>query len=158
MSFRFEHHWIVAILVISLTGRVWWLMGKPYRDREAGLTAGYRRLIRGLLIWGNIPWLIMGAGMLFGGVPSIDHFMDLKSSNPFVLCWLASVGFVWAGGTYWIFARRGAEQLVRHPGLIPFPMVGPFMVKFMWLILCACGALAVVTMLFQATTPLMIQP
>ena len=147
----FKHFWIAFILVTLANGAIWWFRGRPHRERDPALTDGYRSLVRGLITWGNVPWLIMGAGILFGGVPSISHFFNLKSSNPFIIAFYMSIFLIWLAGTYWIFARGGAEQLVRHPGLVQGPLSTPVAVKVLWLACLASGVAAVIIMPFLPT-------
>ena len=63
----FKHFWVAFILMTFLNGAIWWWRGSKHRERDPSLIEGYRSLVRGFVTWGNIPWLIMGAGILFGG-------------------------------------------------------------------------------------------
>jgi hypothetical protein len=74
-----------------VNGAIWWSCGKELREHDPTLTGGYRSLIRGFVTWGNLPCLIMGAGIVFGDVPSIFHYFNPKSSNPFVVAWFGSI-------------------------------------------------------------------
>ena len=85
---------------------------------DPSLAAGYRKLLCGVLIWGNVPWIIMGLGCLVGGVPSVFHYARPRDGNPFVWAFFASGLLILALGTYWLFAAGGAEMIIRHPGLV----------------------------------------
>ena len=153
MPLLFKHFWIAFVLGTFLNGAIWWLRGKPYRERDPSLTEGYRSLVRGFVLWGNLPWLIMGAGILSGSVPSIFHFFDPKSANPFVQAWFGSRFFLWLAGTWWLFARNGAEQLLRHPGLVQPETISPTLLKLFWLVGVAGGVAAVVAMYVGGFAP-----
>jgi hypothetical protein len=86
-------------------------------EENPALEAGYRRLIRWWLIWANLPWLVMGAGIVFGGVPSILHYLS-PVDGPFVLAFYGTIGLQQISAFYWIFFRGGAEDLIDHPGLL----------------------------------------
>ena len=68
------------------------------------------------MIWGNIPWVVMAAGYLFGGVPSLFHYFRPLDGNTFVLAFFASVFFVWTMGTYWLVFGGGAEMIFKPYG------------------------------------------
>ena len=95
------------------------------------------------MLWGNLPWLVMGAGIVFGGVPSIFHYFDPSSANPFVLGWFASVFLIWLAGSYWLFARAGAETLIRHPGLLQPQLDNPALIKGIWVLAMVGGVVGI---------------
>jgi len=146
MDLIFSHFWVAFIVATLLNGGIWWSRSKPYRERDPSLTASYRSIIVGFITWGNIPWVIMGAGIVFGGVPSIFHYFNPRSSNPFVLAWFGSLFFLWLVGTYWLFARGGAEEIVRLPGLIQGNVTSASAIKRTWLLALAGGIAAVTAM------------
>jgi hypothetical protein len=111
------HVWILFLVVNAANGAIWWVRGRPYRERDPSLTEGYRSLIRGWILLGSVPWLIFGAGLELGGLTPWSYFHP-ESSNPYVTAWFGSIVLLWLAGVYWVFARGGAEQLSRHPGLL----------------------------------------
>ena len=145
----FKHFWIAFILMTFLNGAIWWWRGRKDRERDPSLTEGYRALVRGFVTWGNLPWVIMGLGILVGGVPSVFHYFNPRYPNPFVTAFFGSIFLLWGAGTYWLFARGGAEQLARHPGLLQPPVTSPGLIKVFWL-LCLAGGVAGVTGMFIA--------
>jgi len=148
--------WAVCILVMFLNAGIFKFRAKRHIQENPDLADGYRTIIRGWLIYGNIPWIVMGLGSLVGGVPSIDHFFRPRDGNPFVLAFFASVFQLWILSTYWIFFRRGAEMLVDHPGIFNVDFKSPIMVKLFWL-LCLAGGIAGVTMMFIQDIPITTQ-
>jgi hypothetical protein len=145
--FLFKNFWAAFILMTFVNGAIWWRRSREYRERDPSLTEGYRSLIRGYVTWGNIPWVVMGSGILFGGVPSMFHYFNPRYPNPFVAAFFGSIFVLWAAGTYWLFARGGAEQLINHPGLAQPSINSPLIIKVLWL-LCLAGGVAGVTAMF----------
>ena len=64
----FRYGWVLFILVTSLNGAVWWRRGRKYIGETPTLAPGYQRLICGWLIFGNLPWVVMGFGIFYGGL------------------------------------------------------------------------------------------
>jgi hypothetical protein len=153
VSLIFEYFWVAFILTTAANAAIWWSRGKPYRERDASLTEGYRSLVRGFLFWGNVPWFVMGLGILVGSVPTIFHYFNPKSLNPFVLGWFGSIFVLWVLGTHWLFFRGGAEQLIRHPGLIQPQPKSPSAIKNLWLLGLAGGIFAIFMMSTMEFTP-----
>jgi hypothetical protein len=94
----------------------------------------------------------MGAGILFGGVPSMFHFFRPRDGNPFVLAFFASVFLIWILGTFWLLFRGGADMLVKHPGLFNVDFKSPLMLKLFWF-LCLAGGIFGVIMMFTMDVP-----
>jgi hypothetical protein len=143
----FKHFWVAFILMTFVNGAIWWRRSSEYRERDPSLTESYRSLIRGFVTWTNIPWVVMGAGILSGGVPSIFHYFNPSYPSPFVAAFFGSIFLLWVAGTYWLFALGGAEQLVRHPGLVQPSISSPVLIKVLWLV-CLAGGVAGVTAMF----------
>jgi hypothetical protein len=121
------------------------------RDRPE-LAAGYKRLFRGVLFWGNLPWLVMGIGIELGGVPGIFSYFRPRDGNPYVLAWFAGVFAIWILGFRWIFFQRGAEFLVEHPGLLRGDPQSPTAIRFFYCLMLL-GGIAGVTFMFMADIP-----
>lgn len=116
------------------------------------LAAGYRQLFTGVLLWGNLPGLVMGIGIEFGGVHSVFSYFRPRDGNPFVLAWFGVVVALWVLGFYWLFARRGAEFLVDHPGLLRGAPQSPAMIRLFYCIMVAGGVVGLLV-IFLADVP-----
>lgn len=81
MSLIFQHAWLMFILVTCLNAFSIWKTAKKEIARDAELEGGYRSMVRGLVIYGNIPWIVMGAGVVFGGVPDVFHFLNPQAAR-----------------------------------------------------------------------------
>ena len=144
--FLSKYFWLIAIAITLInTGLFRWRAQKNI-DENPTLKTGYQRLIRNYLVWMNVPWLIMGVGCTYGGVPSIWHYFRPKDGNPYVLAWFGSVFLIWIFVSYWLFFRHGAEELAKYPGVFSFNLglqqrsvVHPVVIKLLYLVMLACG-------------------
>jgi hypothetical protein len=62
----FNYIWIIFIGVTIINGMIWRTRSQEYIAKNPDVKNGYDSLIKGWFIYANIPWLIMGAGMLTG--------------------------------------------------------------------------------------------
>lgn len=140
----FRHIWLMFVAVTVANALVLKFRSGHYIRLNPGLAGGYQRLFRGVLFWGNLPWLVMGTGIELGGVPSVFSFFRPRDGNPFVLAWFGAVVMLWVLGFYWLFARRGAEFLIEHPGLLRGKPKNPALIKACYCIAVVGGIAAVV--------------
>jgi hypothetical protein len=141
-----RHFWIAFIAATIANAAIFWARSRRHVAADPSLAAGYRKLLWGLLLWGNVPWVIMGLGCLFGGVPSVFHYVRPRDGNPFVLAFFASGLLIMGLGTYWLFSRGGAEMIVRHPGLLNVDLQSPALLKFFWCLCLAGGVVGAISM------------
>lgn len=138
--------WLLAILSMFL--KAYSIRRKA--DKKIALNPeledGYRKIIKGYLVWGNIPWVVMGIGITIGGVPSVFHYLNFNSSNPYILAFFISVFFISIMGTYWILFKDGAEMIAKHPTLLSYDVKSPMQIKIFWSICVVGGIVAVVLM------------
>jgi hypothetical protein len=149
--------WAVCIAVTFGNAAIFRARARQHIAANPELKEGYRTLITGFVTWGNLPWLVMGVGCVFGGVPSVFSFFRPRDGNPFVLSFLASGVLVWVLGTYWIVFRGGAAMLVKHPGLLNINLRSSRAVMIYWF-LCLAGGLAAIIIMFSREIPLPLQP
>lgn len=143
----FRHAWIFFVLITCANGAIWWYRAQSKIAENPTLEPGYRRLIRSWFVYGNLPWLVMGAGILFGGVPSVFHYFNPRN-GPFVIAFYVTVVALWIATFYWMFFRGGAEDLLAHPGLLNLPVRRPWAVKVFFLLGVTGGVLALLAMIF----------
>jgi hypothetical protein len=146
MGLIFRHAWLLFIAVTCANGVTWWIRGKKEMAQHPELAAGYRSLIRGWVVYGNIPWVVMGIGILFGGVPSVFDYFNPRN-GPFVVAWYVSAVALWIATAYWIFLRGGAEAVVRHPGLLNWPAPRPSGIKALVALSLLSGVVALTMMI-----------
>ena len=110
--------WVIAIGVTSLNAYLLRLRAQTEIARNPELAAGYRQLIKGYLILLNLPWLVMGLGIVVGGTGSVFEYIAPRSGNPYVIAFHLTAIILWALTMYWIYLARGAEFLITHPGVM----------------------------------------
>src|SRR5450432_3732974 len=108
--------------------------------------------------WMSLPWLMMGVGQLFGGIPSVWHYFRPQDGNPWVLAFFAAVVVVWFAAVYWIYVRDGARAIVEHQLLVGNTSVGPSVltphqVKLLLGLILLSGACGL-AMMFLANIPI----
>jgi|SRR5262249_42521676 len=126
---------------------IWWRRAQPRIAENPALEPGYRRMVKAWLIYGNVPWLVMGAGILSGAVPSTLHYFNPRN-GPFVVAFYLSVVVLWILTFRWLCFKRGAEMLLEHPGLFNFPVSRPWAVKAYFLLCLAGGVIGLSIMIF----------
>ena len=131
--------WLLFVAVTVVNALILRFRSRAYVQEQPALARGYEQLLRGVLLWGNLPWVAMGIGILFGGVPGVSSYLRPRDGNPFVLAWLGVVVALWVLGFYWLFARRGAEFLVEHPGLFRGNPRSPTAIRAMYCLMVAGG-------------------
>ena len=141
----FRHAWVLFILVQCVNGAIWWRRAQPRIAQNPALREGYSQMIRSWLIYGNLPWLVMGAGILSGAVPSTMHYFNPRN-GPFVIAFYVTIVAIWIATFNWMFFRGGAEALVKYPGLMNIPD-RPWAVKVYFLLCLAGGVVGLSVMI-----------
>ncbi len=146
----FRHAWLFFIAITCANGAIWWRRAQPRIAKNPALREGYQRLIKSWLIYGNLPWLVMGAGILSGAVPSPLHYLNPRN-GAFVIAFWATVVALWIASFHWLFFRQGAETLLEHPGLFNFParLSRPWVVKVYLLLCLAGGVICLLVVIFS---------
>lgn len=103
-----RHVWLAFVIMTFANAAVWWFRGRAEMARNPALEWGYRRLVLGYLIYGNIPWLIVGAA--FELPPAFFR--------PLLIAFAITIVVYWIAGFYWVVFGGGAEDLAAHPGLL----------------------------------------
>lgn len=124
MIYILKHFWIAFILVNIINHFIGKQRIKKYIDQNPNLQAGYDRIFNTKLIFGNIPWLIMGIADFSGYTQSIFDFFRPKDMNPFVLVFHAYVITLLLLMAGWVYFKQGAEFLAQHPGIITVNKTG----------------------------------
>jgi hypothetical protein len=133
--------------VTCANGAIWWWRAQVNIRGNPELRQGYLKLIRGWLLFANLPWVVMGFGILFGGVPSTFHYFNPRN-GPMVVAWYATIVALWIASVYWIFFREGAQTLIEYSGLLSLPSRNPNTIKLIFLLCLAGGVLGLLAMLF----------
>jgi hypothetical protein len=117
MAILFEYVW--ALFIATTIANALFL---KYRSREhvrlkPELKEGYDKFFKGIIIYGNIPWVIVAIGNLCGITNNLFEYFNPKLLNPAVLVFHGSVIALWLVSIYWVYFNGGAEFIERHPGL-----------------------------------------
>src|ERR1700704_3277288 len=103
----FRHGWLFFVAATFANAAIWWYRGRQKMAENPALVSGYRRLIWGLLVYGNIPWLVLGVGF------ELPYLLPTLLITFFVV-----VIILWIGASYWIFFGGGSKDLAMHPGIL----------------------------------------
>jgi hypothetical protein len=104
--FIFRHAiWLLFVIATFVNAAIWWFRGRRKIAKIPALKWGYRRLIRGYLIFGMIPWLILGAAIE----------LPERFRGPLIVAFALTIPIYWILGLYWLVFRGGAEDLAAHP-------------------------------------------
>ena len=118
MELIFKNAWILFIIVTLFNA--YWLKSKSksYILENPELEEGYNRIFKSIIIYGNIPWVIVAIGNLSGMTNSMFDFFRPRDMNPIVLLFHTVVILILVLSIWWIYFKDGAEFLERHPGLL----------------------------------------
>jgi len=144
MKALFDYMWVFLIIVTTANALLWWYEGLDRMAQSPELRPGYRKLVLGLIFWGNIPWVVMGLAQLAGGVHRIDEYFQPHRANAWVVAWHGIVLGLWALYLRWLFVRKGAQALADHPGLFRYHISNPTYIK---LVSCAVVGISVASIL-----------
>jgi hypothetical protein len=145
--FKSPHLWFLFELATCANAIVFRLRAREHTKEHPELAEGYAALIRGWLLWGSLPWLVMAVGLEFGRVPSFWHYLRPRDANPYVLAWYACVVVLWILGLYWVFLRGGAETVAGHSRIFRTGLTSPAKVKLVCLLCVAAGVAAFIFLL-----------
>lgn len=160
MEFVIRNFWIAFILVMLLNGLIFKIRSIKNIKENPELEEGYIKILKNLLIYGNIPWVIMGIGNITKLTNSIFEYFNPSSLNPIVLLFHASIIYIWIVSILWIYKRNGAQFLEDHPGLFNSSVFGTTsksltanQIKIFYP-LCLAGGIAGMVMMWVNKVPL----
>jgi hypothetical protein len=141
--------WAVCIVLSFVNAAIMKFRARPYIQANPELADGYSKIINGMLVWGDIPWVILGIGCVTGKVPSVFYLFRPRDGNPYVTAFYASALLIWILGTNWIVFRGGAEMFVKHPGVLNFNVKSPRTMILLWFLSVAGGIVGFLIVYFQ---------
>jgi len=124
--------WVIAIGVTCVNALILRSRARKEIARNPELADGYAQLFRGYLVFLNIPWLVMGVGIIVGGTPGVFDYFKPRSGNPYVVAFHVTVFVLWALAIFWIYIAGGAEFLVRYPGVMNYDIKSPLALKLLF--------------------------
>lgn len=145
-NFIFDNGWVLLILVTVFNAFYLKARSQKIIARQPELQEGYDQLFKGYLIYLNIPWIVMGIGVLFGSVPGVFGFFRPRDGNIFVLAFHAIVVILWILCVWWIYFNGGAEFLVKYPGVFNQDIKSPILLKVLFAVMLIGGILGMASM------------
>ena len=127
--FVFDYAWIFFILVTVLNAVILKARSSKIVRGRPELQDGYDQLFKGYLLYMNIPWVVMGIGMVFGRVPSTFSYFAPRHGNFFVIAFHVSIVILWLLSIWWLYLRGGAEFLAQYTGAFNRRVRSPLFIK-----------------------------
>jgi hypothetical protein len=124
--------WVIAIGITCVNAYLLRSRAQKEIERNPELAEGYAQLVKGYLIFLNLPWLVMGLGIIVGGTRNAFDYLDPRGGNAYVMIFHVTVIVLWALSIYWIYFAGGAEFLVRHPGAMNIDVKSPLVLKLFY--------------------------
>jgi hypothetical protein len=118
MPIVFKYAWILFVIVTCANALSYKYKSKKYIAENPDLKEGYDTIFKNFILYGNIPWLIIGMGCLTGSTSSLFDAFNPRALNPFVLAFHGSIVLIWILLVRFIYFKGGAEFLEKHPGLL----------------------------------------
>jgi len=146
----FEYFWLVTMLTLFANAGIWLYLSRKERNADPVLDAGYKRLIRQFLFWGNLPLIFIGAAVVTGAVPSSMSFLAIRLDSPITVAWFGLVFALWILGSRWMYFRGGAEDLAAHPAMVRSLSAGTL--KVLWAVAMVAGVAGVVASILDPST------
>lgn len=118
MEVIFKHTWIMFIVVTIVNYFILKYRVQEHIDKNPDLKTGYDKILKAILIYGTIPWIIMAIGDLAGQTSNTFAYFRPRTFNPFVLTFHVYLILIWILSIRWVYFKNGADFLVQHPGFI----------------------------------------
>jgi drug/metabolite transporter superfamily protein YnfA len=115
-----KYFWAIAAGVTLFNFRRHAIRPSGQSNGNSVYDAALYRRARAILI---APWLVMGIGIIFGGVPGVQNYLRPRDLNPYVWAWYCCVFFLACFFAYWAILRNGASRAIRLR-LVQFPVFG----------------------------------
>lgn len=138
--------WFIAIGVTCVNALILRSRARKEIERNPDLAEGYSQLLKGYLVFLNIPWLVMGLGIILGGTRSVFDYFDPRSGNPYVIAFHITGLVLWALTVFWVYIVGGAEFLVRYPGVMNYDIKSPLVLKLLFAVMLLAGMAAEIAM------------
>lgn len=118
MEILFKHFWILLLFGAVFNAFTLKKKTAKYILEKPERRSGYDSIFKNYLIFGTIPWLIIGIGNLTGATSSVFEYFQPAKMNPIVLLFHFSIVVIWILAIRFIFFNDGAKFLEDHPGVV----------------------------------------
>jgi hypothetical protein len=120
-----KYFWAIAagVTLVNFRRRTASPSSQPYGSSSSDDDVLYRRARVAMVA----PWVVMGIGIIFGGVPGVQNYFRPQDLNPYVWAWYCCVFILSCVFAYWVILRDGARraielQLIRNRSGRPVQM------------------------------------
>ena len=152
--------------LFSLIGKYFWLVCIVFtfvNYRKAlgqapgagtGADAAQRAIyLRRAALFGVLPWFVMGAGILVGGVRDVWAYFRPQDADPWVLAWFATLIALAIANAAWVFLADGARKVRQYDLLAINRRRGAKPVSEFWIkVLAALGPFWILLWMFLVST------
>jgi len=145
-NFISDNAWMLFVLVTVINAFSLKMRSRKIVTQRPSLRKGYDQLFYGYLVFMNIPWLVMGIGVVFGGVHGIGSFFRPRDGNLFVLAFHLTILIFLILSSLWICFKGGAEFLVKYPGVFNQNIESPWLIKAYFGLSLAVGMIGIAFM------------
>ncbi len=118
--FAFRYLWAFFLSMGLVNCFLGWRSVMSHIKNNDALKSKYRQLFTQYIIWTNLPWVVMGAGILLGKTQGVLDYLVPSSGNVTVMLWWVVFFVMNFSLAVWVFFAGGAETLEKYPGLPTF--------------------------------------
>lgn len=129
MPFFFDYFWLIAAVFQAANAGWFWYQCQPISSQRPDLRGAAWKVLWGFYALGCLPWLVIGAGVSFGGMKSVLSILRPSDGDPFVLTFFATVFCLQLLAFYWVVLCGGAEKMSELPDVLRRPFNTPFLLK-----------------------------
>ena len=126
-----KYFWIVFILITFLNVFFMKKSSKEAIAKKPLLEKSYNQIFKAMLTWGNLPWIVMGVGILTHHVPTMFHYFRPQDQNLYVLAFFISILIIYIQLAYWILFKKGGEILLEHGSFSKYGDIPPLLIKIL---------------------------
>jgi hypothetical protein len=147
-----RYFWVICIGVTLINFRG--LLSSALKTTLDPADKNKNEVLSRRILWALLaPWLVMGFGQVFGGVPSVWSYFRPQDRNPYVWGWYLSIFLMACTFAYWIIFRGGAEKaielrLIRISGFRGEVQLSEFWIK----VIAAIGPIWIAVWVWYAST------
>ncbi|MGF1460256.1 MAG: hypothetical protein ACFBSG_14680 [Leptolyngbyaceae cyanobacterium] len=144
----FQYFWLLAIATGIFNTWVIRQRIQPSMQDNPALAPGYSKLLRGYGFMMIFPWIVMGIGIVFGGIPSMIYYLYPRIGNLNVWVWWGIYLLINGYISAWVLWQGGADMLITHPGFLKGNPTRTQTIK-LYALLMLVGSVAVTVILFS---------
>ncbi len=148
-----KYFWLLGIAVTGINALAIELSCRRHIRQHPELRLAYSRVMCGMLVWWNLPWVVMGIGIMLGRVPTLWHYFFEIRGNVFVLAWWVSVFAMAIVSSRWAFSHDAAQLCSRLSRLCKWPLLHATGIG-VFILVALAGGLVLFTAIYLRNPPL----